>query len=57
MKAKIDKELKESDKNDLETYEYDKIFEMALQYKQNNGMYNSNSPDIVKSYNDNDPED
>lgn len=31
---------------------------MALYYKQNNGSYNNNnSPDIVKSYNDNDPED
>jgi len=30
MKEKIDKELKDSDSKDIETYEYDKIFEMAL---------------------------
>lgn len=37
QRERLEKELRESEIKDLENQEYDKIFEMALYYKQNNG--------------------
>lgn len=37
MRLKLNKELRDKESNDMENKEYDKVFELALGYKQQYG--------------------